>query len=473
MFIQAESEGSDSEPPNPTPAPGGNSRPSGSNAPDNPKPDEKDSKTIRDELIERIVQREADNAPMWYNQWTIRHYLQDRLSVASGDREYLDWKLILTDEEKAIIRQEPIEPVEQELKHETKDLSLDELEIDPISSSQLEAERSELRTRIARRVIAQMPEHISEQDVVNYLENPRTVNDELRALMEDQLIISPAERTIVQPVTEQSADESQYDTANSEMNEPHLMPSGNETQVDRFQLLNQIVDRTLDQDLDGTFEDEGLLRQYLLTPNALTTHARNYMAWHLPIAELEWEQLNPTIANPARTVRNPYAQGSEDDPYPLEDRPPTTLWEIYLECDEAPDRNAAVDQFIQRYQLTRLLNAEDISSLRYTWMDLIPPERAHLEPVQRAVYDLFMSVPVNLQEPEITENYIREVWNDRHGDHHWIPPVEPRPKNLRAVYAKILSSGEPNLQDRINAFVIKYALSAILTGEEVQSLSYQ
>ena len=38
---------------------------------------------------------------------------------------------------------------------------------------------------------------------------------------------------------------------------------------------------------------------------------------------------------------------------------------------------------------------------------------------------------------------------------------------------RILGSGEPNLQLRINAFIMKHALSAILTVEEVQSLSYQ
>ena len=121
----------------------------------------------------------------------------------------------------------------------------------------------------------------------------------------------------------------------------------NETPIDRLQLLNQNVDRTLDQDLDGTFGDEGLLRQYLLTPSTLTTHARNYMAWHLPIANRKWEQLNPTIANPARTVQNIYQTADSDFAHSLESRPPSTLWEIYLQCDEAPDRNAAVDQFIQ------------------------------------------------------------------------------------------------------------------------------
>ena len=38
---------------------------------------------------------------------------------------------------------------------------------------------------------------------------------------------------------------------------------------------------------------------------------------------------------------------------------------------------------------------------------------------------------------------------------------------------KISNSEEPNLQDRVNAFTQKFALNAILTVEEVQSLPYQ
>ena len=67
MFVQPEKSDSDNEQPEPSPIPGDNPCTSSLNVPANPKPDEKDSKAIRDELIERIVQREADKAPMWYS----------------------------------------------------------------------------------------------------------------------------------------------------------------------------------------------------------------------------------------------------------------------------------------------------------------------------------------------------------------------------------------------------------------------
>ena len=210
MFVQTEKSNPDNE--QPIPLQGTSS----SNIQNNPKQDEKDSEAIRQEFIEQLVAREAAKASR-SDLRTLRSYLQDRFSVTSGDRKYYDWKLNLTDEECTILRFRTTRMVDQEL----------------------ENDHSELRTKIARRVIAQLPEHISEQDVVSYLEDPRAVSTEIRALMADQLIISPSERAIVQPITtELSNDESHYDTANLEMDELHPTPGENEIPIDRFQLLN-------------------------------------------------------------------------------------------------------------------------------------------------------------------------------------------------------------------------------------------
>ena len=92
MFVKTENSDSGNEQPNPSQGA------SSSNAQNNPKQDKKDPEMIRLELIEQLVAREAANAPR-SDLRILRSYFQDRFSVDSGDRAYLDWKLVLTDEE--------------------------------------------------------------------------------------------------------------------------------------------------------------------------------------------------------------------------------------------------------------------------------------------------------------------------------------------------------------------------------------
>lgn len=153
----------------------------------------------------------------------------------------------------------------------------------------------------------------------------------------------------------------------------------------------------------GWFEEQDII-DYFDEPSSLSADLQDRLARQLVIHDSEWDILNPT----ATTAENQQDSDSETEEGP-NIAIPNTLWPVYLQCEGEPDRLSAINQFIQRNQLNRIFNAEEIESLSYKWDEEIPQIHVHLRAPQRRAQTTLKDIPVRLQEPEIKENYILEL----------------------------------------------------------------